>query len=213
MPRTVTKQVFTFEELSDKAKEKARDWLRELQAQDSDWWDSVYDDAESIGKLMGIEMDQKPVKLYGGGTRYDPAIWFSGFASQGDGACFEGRYAYAKGGAAKVKAYAPQDETLHRIADGLQALQKAHGYRLSCTVKHSGHYYHSGCTDFEVMKGDDYAPEEAEKELKRLLRQFMDWIYKQLEEEDEYRNSDEAIDESIIANGYEFEADGSRTRD
>ncbi len=211
--RTVTKTVYSYNELSDKAKAKARDWLREAQAQDSDWWDSVYDDAEEIGKLMGIEMDQKPVKLMNGATRYDPAIWFSGFASQGDGACFEGRYAYAKGGAAKVREHAPQDAALHAIAQGLQQVQQAHGYRLSAHVKHSGHYYHSGCTDIDVTKGDDYAPDDAEKEVIRLLRRFMDWIYRQLEAEDAYRNSDEELESAILANDYEFEADGTRTRD
>jgi hypothetical protein len=211
--RTVTKTVYQFDELSDRAKERARDWLREAQASDSDWYDSVYEDAQTIGALMGIEMDQKPVKLMGGATRYDPAIYFSGFSSQGDGACFEGRYAYAKGGLAKVKAYAPSDAYPTLVAHTLQQVQAKHGYRLTATVKHSGHYYHPGCTDIDVYKGDDYAPEDVAETVRAALRMFMGWIYKQLEAEDEYRNSDEQIDESIRANEYEFEPDGSRTRD
>lgn len=214
MARTVTKTVYTYDELPNpRAKENAREWLRGAQAQDSDWYDSVYEDAETVGKLMGIEMTQKPIQTMGGHTRYEPTIWFSGFSSQGDGACFEGRYAYAKGGAAKVRDHAPQDAVLHAIADGLQTVQKAHGYKLTATVSHSGSYYHSGCTDIDVEKGDDYAPDFAASEVIRLLRRFMDWIYKQLEAEDEYRNSDDEIAESIRINGYEFEADGTHTRD
>lgn len=210
--RTVTKSVYQFDELSDAAKETAREWFRTASA-DDEFWEATYADADSIAKLMGIEIDQKPVQTMGGTTRYEPAIFFTGFSSQGDGACFEGRYSYAKGGAAKVRAHAPVDEKLHAIADGLQAVQKAHGYKLYAKVKQSGHYSHSGCTDIEVMKGDDYAPDAAEAEVKRLLRAFMDWIYRQLETEYEYQNEDEQVDENIRANEYEFEADGRRTRD
>jgi hypothetical protein len=52
MPRTMETMVFHFDELSDKAKEKARDWYREG-ALDHDWWDSVYEDAAEIAKLTG----------------------------------------------------------------------------------------------------------------------------------------------------------------
>src|SRR3954469_19000104 len=143
--------VFKFGELSDKAKEKAREWFREG-ALDHDWWDSVYDDAEEIAKLMGINLKQKPVKLMGGGTRYDPSIWFSGFANQGDGACFHAHYAYVKGCAKAVREHAPQDERLHQIADGLQDVQRRAFYRLTAETKHSGHYYHSGCMSVDVRR-------------------------------------------------------------
>lgn len=48
---TETKTLYKFDELSDKAKEKARDWYREG-ALDYDWWDSTYEDAERIGLKM-----------------------------------------------------------------------------------------------------------------------------------------------------------------
>ena len=45
---TIETQVFTFDELSDKAKEKARDWFRE--GQDNSWpWECVQEDAKQIG--------------------------------------------------------------------------------------------------------------------------------------------------------------------
>lgn len=213
MPQTITKTVYSFDELSEEAKERARDWYREASAQD-EYWDSVYQDAETIAGLMGIEFYRRNFRTVGGKISDEPCIWFSGFSSQGDGACFEGRYSYAKGGAAKVKAYAPLDEKLHAIAAGLQAVQQANGYRLSATVTHSGSYYHSGCTDIDVMKnGDDYASDEATGEVTRLLRAFMDWIYRQLESEYEYFNSDENVDENIRLNEYAFEEEGSRSRD
>lgn len=46
--KIIETKVFTFDELSDKAKEKARDWYREG-AFDDRWYDQVYEDAENIG--------------------------------------------------------------------------------------------------------------------------------------------------------------------
>lgn len=40
------------------------------------------------------------------------------------------------------------------------------------------------------------------------MRAFADWIYRQLETEYDYQNSDEQVDESIIANEYEFTEEG-----
>jgi len=209
--REVTRTVYLFDELSDKAKETARDWFREGVGTD-DWYEAIYEDAAKIGEILGIKFKQRPVQTVGGTTRYEPAILFTGFSSQGDGACFEGSYSYAKGCAVALKAYAPQDEKLAQIAADLVALQKANGYKLTATVKHSGHYYHSGSTDIEVCKGDDYAPADLEQELKDILRRFMDWIYRLLESEYEYLISEESVDENIRCNEYEFEEDGRRTR-
>lgn len=38
----------------------------------------------------------------------------------------------------------------------------------------------------------------------------MDWIYRQLEKEYEYQNSDECIDENLMGNSYTFREDGTR---
>ena len=84
-------KVFKFNELDDRAKEKAREWYRS-HATDDEWWDCTYDDFQAICEIIGIELDTKPVRLMGGGVRQEPIIYFSGFSSQGDGACFAGEY-------------------------------------------------------------------------------------------------------------------------
>ena len=91
--RIIETPVYDFTELPDAAKDKARAWFRETI--DDDWWDSVYDDFERICPILDVTLATTPVRLMGAGTRQKPCIWFSGFWSQGDGACFEGRYAYA----------------------------------------------------------------------------------------------------------------------
>src|SRR3954466_15035963 len=118
MPRTATttQTLYKFGELSEDAKEKARQWYREADDGDNFWSESVIEDAATIADLMGIDLRQRPVKLMNGGTRYEPAIYWSGFWTQGSGACFEGTYTYKKGSAKAVRDYAPKDEALHAIA-------------------------------------------------------------------------------------------------
>lgn len=194
--QTVTTNIFTFGELDDDAKEKARDWYREG-ALDYEWWNCVYDDAKEIAVLMGIEIDD---------------IFFSGFTSQGDGAQFTGRYYYKKGSVAAVKAYAPQDETLHAIAQSLVDIQRPRFYQIYASVERHGHYCHAYCTSINVMAEHEMnAPKDVEDAIQEALRDYMNWIYKRLEETHDHLMSDESADDMIMSNEYEFTADGAPT--
>lgn len=56
--KTIKTKVYEFAELTDAAKEKARDWYRE-HALDYEWWDSTYYDAERVGlKITGFDLDR-----------------------------------------------------------------------------------------------------------------------------------------------------------
>ena len=88
--RIVETKVYTFDELSDKAKEKARTWWREASIGDSHWSEFIMDDAERIAECFGLDFKQNAIPLHSGKTRMEPAIHWSGFCSQGDGASFEG---------------------------------------------------------------------------------------------------------------------------
>lgn len=215
-----TTAVYQFDELSDAAKEKARDWFREGVFTESQDWQFVYEDAVQCAAILGIEIGTKSQNWVNpttrkSGTTHSPAIFFSGFSSQGDGACFEGSYSYAKSAHKKIRSHAPKDEKLHAMADELFSLQKANRYRLTATTKHSGHYFHSGCMDVEVYLGDgcntgEYPSGEIGKAVVVIMRRFADWIYRQLESENDYRHSAEVVDDNIRANEYEFTEDGSR---
>ena len=189
-------ELYTFEELSDSAKENARDWWRQ-HCLDYEWWDSVFEMAKEAGDCLGIYIDR---------------IYFSGFYSQGDGACFEGSYYYRKGWREALKQRFGGNllEELEEIGYMLQKVQSSAFYKLSASVSQSGHYMHSGCTDIQVEHEDRFAPNEDEEEgIKEGLRAFMDWIYRKLEAEYEWLMSDEQVDEALIANSYEFTEDGS----
>ena len=95
MPKIVETTVFRFDELSDDAKDYARAWYRGV-AFDDDWYEFVIEDFERICAIFGVRLKSDAVRLYGGGTRQKPRIYFSGFSSQGDGACFCASYAHKK---------------------------------------------------------------------------------------------------------------------
>ena len=151
MPEVICTTVYLFPELSEAAKEKARSWYRELGPHD-EWWDAVYEDFQRICEILGIRLKTMPVRLMGGGTRAKPCIWFSGFCSQGDGACFEGYWFHAKGASASIRDYAPTDATLHGIADRLQAIQRRNFYQLAAEVSHRGRYCHESTMLIDVTR-------------------------------------------------------------
>ena len=212
MPDIIETTVYRFDELSDAAREKARAWYREG-GLDYDWYDTVYEDFQRIAEILGLNLKTRTVRLMGGGTRQEPCIWFRGFWSQGDGACFETFYAYRKGAPRLIREYAPQDTELHRIADALQAVQRRNFYQLRAEATHRGHYYHEYCMAISVERDSlswQDLTADAEEVVIEALRDLARWLYRQLEREYDYLSSDEVVDEAIIANGYTFTEAGRR---
>ena len=201
--RTLLKNVYTYDELDEAAKQKARDWWAQHVFEDSCDWEFVYEHAVQMGNLLGINIDTRA------GTRHEPCIWFSGFSSQGDGALFEGTYRYKKGAVKAIKAEC-NDAELIRIAQALQDVQRKHFYKLHATCSPRGHYSHSGCMDVDVYHYEDQYRDigDAEDEIRQLMRDFADWIYANLEAAYTYQTSDEVVEDAIRANGYEFDEDG-----
>lgn len=78
-----------FADLDERAKNRARGRWRECELED-DWWDGVYEDAVTIGALMGCEVGENVTRTVGGHPAKQYDISFSGFCSQGDGACWSG---------------------------------------------------------------------------------------------------------------------------
>ena len=96
MPTQRTIYVYTYEELSDDAKEKARDWYRRVTAGDSFWSEHLLsDEFPAVLKACG----------YVGAK-----IYYSGFSSQGDGACFAGAWYSSDFNATKLADYVNDKE-------------------------------------------------------------------------------------------------------
>ena len=207
--KTRTINIYHFDELSTEAKQTAIDSHRSWNVQDFEWWESSFEGFAEAADLFGLDVRQTRKSLVGGGHRYDPTIFFSGFSSQGDGACFEGCYTYKKGALKATKQAFPADSELLRIVRDLQALQQRNFYQLTAAAKYRGGYNHSGCMNITVDRADGKAfSDDDEESLKQLMRDFADWIYSCLEKEYDYLTSDEAVAESLRANGTEFTEDG-----
>jgi hypothetical protein len=196
MPSIIETTVYKFDELSESAKDAARNWWKDA-ARNDDWYDSTYDDAKHCGMLLGITVDK---------------IHFSGFSSQGDGACFEGSYRYRKGAADAIAAYTGGCDTLVNIAAELEAAQAHANNALTATVKHKGRYYHEYCTDIDVERSDESEEIRNEDELEIViaLRRFMRWTYRELEKAYNDYMSNENVDENIRINEYTFTVSGER---
>ena len=210
MPRIIETVVYAIEELSETAKESARTWYRGT-CLEHEWYDAVFEDFETVCRLLGVTLRTSPVRLMGGGTRAAAHIFFRGFWSQGDGACFEGSFGHAKGAPKAIRAHAPTDTELHRIADVLRAVQQRNFYELLADVRHRGHYCHEYCMAIAVERDSPTGQamtENAEDTVAEALRDLARWLYRALEREYEYLTSDAAIDEAIAVNGWTFTADG-----
>lgn len=193
MPKVEETVTYSLAELKDKdsrAYETAGNKLAQFASEMFDV-DFVIDDAKTIGRLFDLDISN---------------IYYSGFSSQGDGACLEGTYSYRRNALREVTTYAPQDTELHRIVRSLQDVQRRNFYRLTANLRHcNAHYYHEMTVAIDV----DDASEWDTEVLKNALRDYMRWIYRRLESEYEYATSEEAITEMAEANDYRFREDGT----
>lgn len=198
--RTVREQFDALpEDLKAKILSEHRDWNTEH----IDWWDSVYAMFERDMAEIGIDVDR---------------MYFSGFWSQGDGACFEGS---VRDWELFLKSRGYTDAAL---------IKHAQDY-FEFSVRHSGRYYHEHCTSFSAEMplpedADDnvfadnytvyeqgslhravalanlaqYDEDKLATEFAEAFKDHMQTLYGMLEEEYEHLTSDEAILDSLEAN-------------
>ena len=194
--------VYTFSELSDKAKDKAREWWRKANEEDNTWHTFLIEEwKERILPAMGW---------------CGADIGYSGFCSQGDGAHFTGEWRSCNVNARFLEEQEINDEDLLRFFVGYAELAKRYPNGF-CKIRHSGHYQHENCTDFDIRLADENDDEicgelidNFEREIAELSRDVMRHIYRCLEKEWEWQNADEQVDEILISNEYTFTESGER---
>ena len=191
--------------------DKILDKYRHINVEHVDWWDYVYENFKEDMKKEGIDVDK---------------IYFSGFSSQGDGACFEGRVGDWEVFLKKL-GYSSNPVLIQHAVDSW-----------SFFVSHHGHYYHENCTDFtgDLCMPDGYDDNDFiaqfcphvsnvfrattwlvlltqgrrtdfEKEFTEIFKSHMRTLYRTLEKEYDYLTSDEAVKETVIANDLNVEED------
>ena len=95
----------------------------------------------------------------------------------------------------------------------MQAAQRRNFYQLRAEVSHRGTYYHAFTMAVSVTRDGSAAGEvsgDAEVVVTEALRDLANWLYRQLEQEYDHLTSDEAVDETLVANGYTFTKEGRR---
>jgi len=187
--RVLETKVYKFDELSDDAKDNAREWKRTCFNQDADWHEFAIEDAKECITLLGFAVTD---------------VLYTGFWSQGDGACFTGHW-YAENvcPVAKMRAHAPKDAVLLRLSRDLNALARKDKEAFA-TLTHRDRYCNENTIEFSV----DCRRDDTADTLKELGREAMQWIYRQLEAEYEYHTADAQLDDAIRANEYEFTESG-----
>ena len=187
--RTIEITVYKLNELSVSSQEVAyQQWCQNEQFD----YDFIKDDIIELGNCIGINIDE---------------LLYSGFYSQGDGACITGDYEYKPNWKARLSTYAPLDTTMNELGEALENINKW-SESFSVNITHSGRYYHENSVDIECSYDDcDTDVEAAERTLARkavgdLLRQFMQYSYTLLEKKYEYSMSKELFIDSSLVNEY-----------
>jgi len=195
---TIVHEYYTFDELSDDAKQRAiESWRASEYEGNNHWYENTINDFTLLLESIGFG---------------DAEIAFRGFWSQGDGACFTGSYSY-KSVTQAVKDWSFWPEFVE-FAKALQAISKRYFYGIEFQLyKFSHHYQHENTVSIdglELSNGDDIKDYSSlQDEILELCRSFMQDIYYRLEKEWEYTISDEVIIETIKCNEYEFDNKGN----
>jgi len=211
MPRTIKTEteVFKYSELSDEAKEKARDWWRDLERRSGDnhFAEYVIEDAATIAEYLGFQIAQRSIKLMSGKTRQEPAIYWSLGYCQSDGASFDATWYRKDVDVKALKEHAPNDAELHSIVDSLAAIDEKYG----ASAKITEHHYYGTSVDVEYYPEDpenDFDDPICDQTIKEAAKDFSRWIYNAIRKEYEWMMSDECVEEAILCNDYEFTEDG-----
>lgn len=179
---TIVKTYLTLDELDEGQKAKVLDKYRDWNVS-HDWHDHMLEDRKQILAHLGFR---------------NVEIQYSGFSSQGDGACFTGQFSVPKTKQElKARMQAVLDYAPNFDLHGFGMLDVSGDDDLELEVyKCSMHRYcHSG-----TVKTDD-------DKVTEFVRDFSNQLYKDLESEYRWLMSDEQVAESLIANDMEFDLD------
>ena len=192
--RIANTEVYEFEELSEEVQDKVIERHRYMEVEYDDWY--------------GCNLEYWRDKLNEIGFE-DAKIYFSGFASQGDGAVFEADIDLDK--VCSHLLYC--DATTYKEARDLRAvaLYSHYGLMRGCpdVVRCGASNFYSHENTATVSWLPDYNFVEDVMELiEDLRRALCQEIYTSLEREYEYLTSDEYVKERLIEGDYEFTREG-----
>lgn len=198
---TKTYRVFSFEELSPEAQEKAIEKFRDINV-DYYWSEpTIWDWKDKLIEQGFLE----------------PEIQFSGFWSQGDGASFTAKVDALKFLSGQTKKIQEKFKPLHDVLTGESETNDDYK-EVKFSIERNDHrnVHEYSCGIFaerfgqkEHTKEENELLEELEKLIEEQRLELCREIYKSLEEEYNYRTMESAVKETLIENEYQFLEDGS----
>jgi len=200
MVRNININVYDINELNDSVKNKVLDEYRYYQT-DYRWCEDIYDEFDKIMVSLGFLLDED-----------EP--YFSGFASQGDGASFTGHWWGNKMNKEIVfsldinPVYFNCSE-LRTVADILENLANKH--LTGMVQRYPDIYVHENTMFCNLIEINDDIPQitkTQESLFDTACKQLAKLLYKALEIEHENLTSDESVAEYLMGNEYEFTEDG-----
>lgn len=191
----------SFAQLSPAAQEKVIEGNRYIQLEDTEWYEDAYEKWTNTLTELGFR---------------NINIFFTGFCSQGDGACFEGDILFRDYLKTfdKGKAYLGKLRLLgyrdlgKQLTDGSRYI----------TIKHTGRYYHERSVSVGIAFDYPEEDSEVEKELYQLLDEdeVKEWvaqisrqIYAELNSTYDYLQSDKSLEEYFVDSEMRFDEEGN----
>ncbi len=194
--RTVSVEVFDFSELSPDAQLAV---IQRRQSVECELWDAT--DRGLIGDLC------ERLALVGFDTSADN-VQYSGFYSQGDGACFTGDYSLSADDVDAIRTNIaetyPKDEELSAFFELAASLVKPSGPLTFNLHWFAGHY----CHEYSVGINADELDEDSRGELLTACRDIMRAFYRELESDYEYCTGEECAREYLESDGAQYLING-----
>jgi len=184
--KKITINLYEFKELKPEIQDKVIEKYYDLNVE-YEWWNYIVDEWKEKLEKLGY---------------YEIEIFFSGFYSQGDGASFKAEVNLVK----YVKQTKQQTKYKSLDLENFKAV-----------ITKAGHYEHEYTMDSTI---EDWSEKdttekqiklinELENEILENSREYARKIYAELKNQYEYLTSRKAIVETIEANEYTFEANGT----
>ena len=130
-------------------------------------------------------------------------------SSQGDGACFVGSYKFKPDWKSSLENFCPGYTQLSSLGERLEKAHTEFGELYATVYKTTYHYDHENTVTVDVESDDEeisiWAAHDA---IEEILKDFMHEIYRRLEEEYNWTNSQEFFQEMAEANEFYFTEEG-----
>jgi hypothetical protein len=193
--KTIHVQTYTFQELSDNAKQKVLSNFSDINT-NFEWYDFLFED-------FTTELEEKGYK--------NTKILFSGFYSQGDGACFTSKEI-------DIEKFI-KNQKLEKDFPTILKLLAENPSSFSGDIEHNYRYYFATSTKVNIEDNTDETDEnEQEKiseeliKLEKLIENDREKIgndfYERLQNNYEELTSEKSIIETIELNEYDFLSSG-----